>query len=85
MTGLTSLYACDSKTGGNVGVSQEDSNQMGDNSSSGIVNANPNDTTGAAATEQTQTSVGNSDQRGETNNSKSTTTQNQNLPKEQQP
>ncbi|WP_161947799.1 hypothetical protein [Rufibacter ruber] len=41
------------------------------------MNPDPNDTTGATATEKTQTGVGNPSTRGEQNNSKSTTTQNQ--------
>ncbi|WP_192821519.1 hypothetical protein [Rufibacter sp. LB8] len=76
VAGMTSLAACDAKTGGNVGGAQGDPNaeQLGGSTSPEAV---PNDTTGTAATEKTQTNVGNSDTRGERNNSTSRTTQNQ--------
>jgi len=74
MVGATAFTACDSKTGGNVGVDSNAEQTTGN--SNGIVNPQQNDTSGADVIEKTQTSVGNSQTRGETNDSRSQTTEN---------
>lgn len=73
---MTGFMACDSQTGKNTTSVSTESEQM-DGNQTGIVNPNQNDTTGAGATEKTQTRVGNSQSRGEQNTSNSRTTQNQ--------
>ncbi|ALI97982.1 hypothetical protein [Rufibacter tibetensis] len=79
IAGMTSFVACDSQTGGNTSSAGTDAaqNSSNPNNNSSVVNPNPNDTTGATATELTQKRVGNSQTRGEENSSKSRTTQNQ--------
>ncbi|GGK67086.1 hypothetical protein GCM10011405_13800 [Rufibacter glacialis] len=79
MAGMTGFSACDTQTGGNTNSAGQDAaqNSSNPNNKSSVVNPNPNDTTGATATELTQKRVGNSDTRGEENSSKSNTTKNQ--------
>ena len=75
--GITGLSACNSGSGTPPTVGADQNAEQLDGNQTGIVNPDPNDTTGATATEKTQTGVGNSSTRGEQNNTKSTTTQNQ--------
>ncbi|AMM50104.1 hypothetical protein TH61_01420 [Rufibacter sp. DG15C] len=77
LAGTTNFLAtsCDSNTGGTTTTATQDSEHM-DGAQADAVNTVPNDTTGTAATEKTQKNVGNSETRGETNTSKSSTTKN---------
>ncbi|WP_210487031.1 hypothetical protein [Rufibacter aurantiacus] len=81
MAGMTGFVACDSQTGKNTtsAGTEAEQNSNNPNNTSPVVNPNQNDTTGATATEITQSKVGNSQSRGEMNNSKSNTTKNQTL------
>ncbi|AKQ46123.1 hypothetical protein TH63_11550 [Rufibacter radiotolerans] len=73
MAGMTTLVACDSQTGKTTNPATTDAAQMNNDAT---VNPPANDTTGASATEKTQTRVGNSQTRGEQNTSNSSTTKN---------
>lgn len=74
MAAMAGFTACDAKTGGNTAAGGDPNAEQLGGSDNGIVNENQNDTTGASATEKTQTSVGNSETRGEQNTSNSETT-----------